>query len=274
MIKSKFAIIVDNISLSFILFIILYFWINKLLKQSIISLVVSLVLSIIFFIVKVVLSSKKRQKVINGKKEKELFLLSKNNLKYSLINNSLKYLESLLNSKYIGNNVFENEQSYFYINFYNNLNCYDFIIANNFYLQSNKSKSLHFICDSISEEFNNLIENSPVKYQIFYFNDLFEIMKIKNTYPTNIGINRNKNKINLKQIKNKMIDIFTKIKFRDTFFSGISLVLLSIIVPYSLYYLIVGSILLLLSFVSIFVKSIKKNEPPSDNNHNLKELCD
>ncbi|MBQ8424690.1 MAG: hypothetical protein IJX17_01555, partial [Clostridia bacterium] len=154
---------------------------------------------------------------------------------------------------------------------YNKLNCYDFIVSNNFYLLTQKLKSLYFLCDNYSDEFKNLLDNSPIKYKVFLYNDIFEIMKEKELYPITTQLSKNKNTY-LKNIKLNLIKMLNGVKFRDCFFSGIALCFLSIIVPFSLYYLIMGSIFLILSIISLIYKSMQKKENYVLNNINLIDI--
>lgn len=261
MIKGKIAIIIDSIVLSFIIFLLMFFWINKIIKIYTLSLFVSISFGLLIFIIILINSLNKRAKNKIKNAELKLFKITKNTLKYLTIKENQNYFEELLNIKFIGNNLYFNEKSMFYINIYNELNCYDFLIANNTYQQTEKKIPLSFICDKPTNEFLELIKNSPINYNVYTFEELFKIIKEKEIYPkNNESLKINNKSTFFKNIKKYLTNIFIKIKFKDTFFSGISLVILSIFVPYSMYYLIIGSILLILSFFSIFFKSTKNNK--------------
>ena len=83
-------------------------------------------------------------------------------------------------------------------------------------------------------------------------------MKNKNLYPVDITIEQTKNKITPKLLIKKSKNILEKIKFKNTFISGMSLIILSVFVPFSLYYLITGTILLILSLASLIRTKNKK----------------
>jgi len=254
MIKGKFATIFDIFCLSFIIFLISFFWINKLFKINTLSLILSFILYILFFIFFTIITQKKYKVKIKNKKEKELYLKTKNSLKYLSIYNTNQYFEKLLSVSYLGNNIYKNNKSFFYINFYNTLNCYDFVIANNFYLQADKNFNLCFICENINDEFKSLVSNSPINYNIFYFDDIYPFIKNNNLFLESKELLYKKNNNKFLSIKNSIKNTLINIKFRSTFFSGLSLTFLSIFIPFSLYYLIIGSMLLFLSFLSLFFK--------------------
>ena len=160
------------------------------------------------------------------------------------------------------------------------MDSYDFYIANDFYKNIEDKMPLIFICDNFSDDFSAILKNSPIKFNIFLIENLYNIMQIKNIYPVNISnivdkkttISLNKLRLLLKNLKTKIIIILENTKFKSSFFSGLSLVFLSAFVPFSLYYLIIGSSLLTISFFSIFIKAKSKNIIQNQN-INLEEIC-
>ena len=133
----------------------------------------------------------------------------------------------------------------------------DFVYANNFYLETDKKLPLCFIAESLSDEFIELAKESPIKYSIFFADDLFSIMKSKKIFPKDIKIDENQKKYFFKSKKIKFIESLSKARFKDFFFTGLSLIVISIIVPYTLYYLISGTILLIFSFLCLIIKRDK-----------------
>ena len=99
----------------------------------------------------------------------------------------------------------------------------------------------------------------------------FQSIKSKNLFPKSIT-----KKINVKKqskflvIKNNIKEAITKARFKEFFFSGLSLVAISIFVPFSLYYLISGTIFLIISILCLIVK--KSSNEPIKNVENLSDF--
>ena len=273
MIKNKFAIIIDCLCLSFITFIINFCWLNKFLKSNIFSLLISIFFFFIFFLILLIVFFNKNNLQINNHKEQITFKKCKEILTYNDEKSNIELLEKITSTKYFKDNLYLNDNAYFYIKTVGSLNSYDFFIANNFYKSSRQLLPLIFICNEKNEEFSAILNNSPIKYDVFLLENLFFIMKNKNIIPKDFNINNNKNKKNkVKNIKEKFKLVLKNIKFRDCFFSGISLVIISAFIPYSLYYLIVGTLLLFLAFAHIFFKANINNNDTVKKNA-LEELC-
>ena len=93
-----------------------------------------------------------------------------------------------------------------------------------------------------------------------------KIMSQKNLYPIQkdtIKIIPYKTKFK-NNIKTKCESVTSK-HFKEFFFSGLSLLFLSLVVPFSNYYLITGTFLLIVSIISLF----RKNTDTSSNNSNF-----
>ena len=264
MIKSKFASIIDSLFLSFIIFVILNFWLTKFLKKSILAIIISSVTSLIFLCVFLFVSVKNYNKTKITLNENKLLEKCKTALIYSGENFCDEFYKKLLSAIKISSSVYENEKIYFYIKFYSSLDSNDFITANNFFMQNKNNKKLIFLCSEKTEDFTKILKSSPIKYDIFLFEDLFLIMKKKNTYPIENNNANKKTKINGEKLKKFLTEILKNIHFKNTFLTGLSLVVLSVFVPFSLYYLTFGSILLIISFISLFMKAKPQNQVKSD----------
>ena len=269
--KSKFGIIFDSLAISFIFFLLTFSWFYRLFKIRLLSIILSCVIFLVSFILNYKISLKKYKLSKVSIKDSKLFKNSMLKLKFLSEKESIKSFENLLSSKNITKNIFKNKNSLFYINLNVKMTAIDFVTANNFYLETDKSLPLCFIFESFSEEFSQLVNESPIKYSIFSSNELFEIMKIKIIYPENIENIEFSKKYYFKQKKLKFIESLSKARFKDFFFTGLSLVAISIIIPYSLYYLISGTIMLFLSFLCLVLKQNKNKKVLSEKN--LKDYC-
>ena len=152
--------------------------------------------------------------------------------------------------------MYTNNNNYFYINLQRHLTDNDFLIANQFYLETDKNLPLIFISIGFTQEFNNLLSISTNNYKTYESVDVYNLMKIKNMYPPNIkNFNEDNFKIKLNKTKTKFLNSLTKNKFKNFFLSGLSLIFISIFIPYSIYYQIFGTIFLILSIICLFDKS-------------------
>ena len=262
--KTKLSLYFDSLIITTITSFILYIWINRYLKNAILSFFICIFIFILmFFIIFKHLTSKYN---INKVKISEQKFADSclNYLIYSNLSFDIKYFSNLLSSNHISNNIYKNNYANFYINLKSSLNEIDFHIANDWYQNTNKNTPLIFISFNQTDEFKNLLNNSPIKFYNSTFYDLFLLMKNKNLFPIQKQTQNNKFKIK----KLNLLNSLTKNKFFKFFLSGLSLISLSIFIPFSFYYMIFGSILLLLSIFCLF----NKKQSPITSNINLNLL--
>lgn len=260
MIKSKPAIIMDSLLISIITFILLLSWAHKLLRSLIFSVIlVSLLSSLVFIFTYRFFVGKNNISKLSARENK---LLGESVKSISAFNKAQfkDYFERLLDAKNISGNIFQNKLSNFYVNFAEKLSSYDYYLATNFYNETDKSLPLVFIGKSATDEFMQL--NSGV-YRLFSDIDMFEIMKEKSIFPEITQSNSEKVS-SIKKFKKYFMKIIASVKFKDFFFTGISLALISVIVPYPLYYLLPATFLLVLAMLSKIVKFEKGTEGNSD----------
>lgn len=258
--KNKFAIIFDGLIFSFIIFVISYFWGYKILKIRNLSFAISIIIFSICFIFYTYHNEKKNNKLIKNSQEKLLFDNTLKTLKFQGVKENSNYFTKLLSCSYLGDNIYKKDDCYLYINFQTELSVFDFFIVNNFYTQTDKSLPLVFLAEKANENFSNLITESPIKYEVQNQDYLIKVIKEKQIFPIDIEILKTtKTPKNLKVILKKLKYSLSNIKFTSTFFTGLSLVILSIFIPYSLYYLIFGTIFLILAFLSLLFKRNKNN---------------
>lgn len=201
------------------------------------------------------------------------------NIIYFNKNKTNIFYEKLLNAKKIDENIYKNDNCYFYINLKNELSSQDFNKALEFYLETNKNLNLCFLGKSYSSEFLKLNNSSKFQFILFNEQEIFQAIKMSNfSFETSKSGNTNF----FVKFKSKFNESLTKSKFKNLFLSGISLVSISLFIPYSIYYLLIGSMLLILSIFCLFSKSkiptkklqpnlitlIKKNEA----NQNIDQL--
>lgn len=260
---------IDTIFISVILFFISFVWLRKYIKNAILCFLICNLISICLFFVIFKYMLKKYK--INNLKNKELKESEKVflTLKYMDDKSLANYFEKLMNAKQIAPQIYEHNDLYFYIEPRLPLSETDFLQANNFVQSADKQKPLCFVSKTTSNEFLSLLENSPVKYELYTEIDLYTLIKETKIYPFEFAPQTSGKKQKLSNIKNKIINSLTKNHFKDFFISGLSLIVLSIFIPFSKYYMIFGSILLVLSVASLFIKNKNPTNTPKNSLSNL-----
>lgn len=251
MLKTKTAVIIDSLFVCIISFVLLLLWLSNFIKNAFFLFFICNLIIIFEFVV--ILKSNLKKHNLSKLKFKELEKIKKyfNYLAYSSFVETKIFFEKLLNAKYLKYNFYQNKQSIFYINIKRKLNAEDFEIANNYYWSTNKNLPLSFICIDSDAEFLNILKNSPTKFNLYNFNDISELISI-NKIDLNFNKEYSNSNCKLKTIKEKFSLSLTKNHFKDFFVSGLSLIAISFFIPFSTYYKITGTLLLILSIISLF----------------------
>lgn len=259
MAKSKLAIFFDTFVVVIIIFVLSYFWTTRLSKNAFLGLFVSLLLSFLVFILIFKHSIKKYKLDKITFRDQKLSKICFQKLRFMPTNNLIQYMEKLLNSKHISNNIFKNENSYFYVSVKTTLSEKDFFSALE-HIENLNESCISFICLSADDNFIKLANEYANEYNkninVFMDVDLFLIMKENNMYPENTNVETKKQK-KITALKKKFSSSINRFHFKEFFFSGLSLIVLSMIIPFSTYYLVFGSVLLLLALISLFFKGNK-----------------
>ncbi len=259
MIKSKLAITIDSIFISLLCSFILYVWINRYLKNAFLSFFICNIALVLLFFLFFKYFIKKHN--LKNLKERDLNFAKKcfHHLKYCPDNESITFFEKLLNSKNKAMNLYENHNQIFYINIKQPLCENDFLTANEYKLSSSQNKNLFFISIAETEDFKNTLTSSPITYTLYNQTELFELMKVKDCFPIKQSAKENFSK--LKLIKTKLKQSLLKQNFKHFLFSGLSLIAISLFLPFMFYYLIIGTILIFLSLVCLLSKPTQTEKP-------------
>lgn len=252
--KSKIGIIFDTLAVCFVLFIIEYFWLSKVLKNAFLCCFFLNLLNILTFFVIFKFSVKKYKLEKISMEDQKFAKTCFETLRFLNKEEYNNFFKQLLNCTEFTGNIFENDTAFFYVNLKKCCDEEDFFSAYNFKLSTDSSKPLCFICLNASSEFLNLISSSPINFDVFNETDLFLIMKEKNLFPT-IRETPKSRVQKLSSLKAKFTGSITHSHFKEFFFSGVSLVVISVVIPFSTYYLIFGTFLLVLSIISLFIKN-------------------
>ncbi len=255
--KTKLSVFFDSLLSAIIIFIISFAILYKKIKIAILCLFICNIISfVVFFAIFNAINKKynlKNMKLFEDNISKKYL----NFLLYSSNEFNNNFFNILLSSVNIQPNIFKNSIAIFYINIKTTLSENDFHIANNYYQNSDKSLPLYFIGTSTTNEFINLLLNSPTKFTLFNFTNIYELMKAKNIFPIEQNLILTKQS-KLKQLFFKFTKSLSKHNFFKFLFSGLLLIIISMFIPFSIYYLILGCNLLIFSLICLLSKN---NEP-------------
>lgn len=265
--KTKISIILDCFLITMAIFVMGFIWLNRYIKNAIYTFITCIFLS--FFVFFILFKHFLKKFNLNSIKNKELKFADKcfSSLLLSDQSTSNTFFEKLLNAEHISKNFYKNENSYFYVNVKSVLTSKDFIDANEFYLEQQTDKPLCFLCKTFDTSFSELVSLSEIEYNVFSASDVFLLMKSKNQFPV-IQEAQISRLDKLKKAKSKFLSTLSRKHFKSFFLSGMSLFLISIFVPFTSYYMIFGTVLLILSIICLF----KKDMPQKSSYIHLSEL--
>ena len=266
MVKSKLALIIDSFIISFTISFISILWIRRYIKNAnLIYFFLILIFLSMFSLILFILFKFYNKKIFKSNNEKFLtnclnFLSASDNSTYK------NFICKLCDCSNVKKNMFKISDNFLYINLRTDLSSFDFFEAQELFLKHKTENSkLFFIYKNKSKSFDEIALISSIKFETISSDIILKIMSNKNIYP--IEKNKIKN-LSLKERTKNYLKIktagVTKSHFKNLFFSGLSLLFISLITPFSNYYLVIGSILLIASIISIFKKDIKSKEPDVD----------
>jgi len=259
--KSKLALVIDNLFCSIFIFAIIFVWVRRITKNAILSLIFSISMSLTAFIVILYHSLKKHHKQNLNISNKKFIDECMNFLIYAPKHTYINYIENLFSATHINSYIFKTETFYLYINLKYDSTDKDFQNLIEIISQENKENFIVFlITKSTSKSFDELILNSPYKLTPIPILSLKKLMEQKSFYPIAIDNLKAKNKKQLLlKYKNKITNLSRK-DFKNLLITGLSLLFISLITPYSFLYLLIGSVLLILSIISLLKKNISAPE--------------
>lgn len=266
MVKTKLALILDGFFISNLIGLASFLWLRKFTKNANLVNFLSILIILLSFIAILLILFKLNNKKI-FKKNNEKFL--KDCINFLIVSDKKTYsnfLCKLFNCTQSHGNMFWLEENFLYINIKSTLTAKDFFDAQEIFLKNKKDNSkLYFIYRKKDKDFDELLSLSPQTFSIFSFEILTKIMTKKNLFP--IEKNQKIQKHNFhyfKQLFKSKTTAITRSHFKHIFVTSLSLLFLSFVVPFSNYYLIVGTILLIISIISLFRKDIVKSSNDVD----------
>ena len=246
--KRKIITLTSNtIFLSFAVFLFSFIWLNFYIKKFSLSLLVSLIITIIFAVIFIYINYKKD---IKSKYKDELntfYEYTKLQLiygKYDLINNFILSLYNIKNYKKITDNHYQTNSKDVFIMFEK-----EEILKDDFLkiIKASQLNNILIFCIKCTQKANL----NSINCNVYNFDDIFNKMKSENKLiDLKIELQENK-KLSLKEI---FQHVFNKKYSKKFFFLSVLLTISSIFTPYTIYYLICSSLVLLLSIYCRFNK--------------------
>lgn len=264
--KSKFAILVDSIFISILISLLNFVWLNKIIKNANLFyfFLILLFLSTII-VISVSLFKLNGRKILKSNNDKFLnsafqYLITCNKNEY------INFIIKLINCKHIDDYLFKLEKKFIYLNIQTTLTDRDFLLAQELYYQNKTSNSTLFILyRNKDKNFDEILSLSQNNYQLISSEIISKLMQKNNLYPIEKATPSHKS------FKQKVTTFFksktkgiSRSHFKEIFFTSISLIFLSFITPFSNYYLILGTILLLISIITLFMKNTPQKNSEAD----------
>lgn len=266
MVKTKLALILDSFFISNLIGLASFLWLRKFIKNAnLVNFFSILIIPLSFIAILLILFKLNNKKIF--KKNNEKFL--KNCIDFLIISDKKTYstfLCKLFNCTQVYENLFKLEDNFLYINIKSTMTAKDFFEAQELFLKHKTENSkLYFVYRNKDKDFDELLSLSPSNYSILSFEILTKVMTQKNIFPIEKSQKIQKHNFNyFKQLFKSKTTAITRSHFKHIFVTSLSLLFLSFVVPFTNYYLIVGTILLIISIISLFKKDIVTNSNDSD----------
>ena len=255
--KSIFAQIVDKIVIALCAFLLSYALCGRLIKNKLFCFAVAGLFSILIIVFSIIKLYKKNNMVLKNIRNKIFFQNCINFLKFCSKNEYISFVSKIFCSKYISNYYFKSKSKMFYINLKRTQNEKDFFEINEFFCENNLNEII-LVCEGFDETFLSLVQESNNKFVLYDKQNFLELMTQSNIFPLNISAEISKKQKLAKYFKSKKtlyLSNISKTRFKDFFFSGTSLIILSIFVPFASYYIYFGTILLIISVICLLNKN-------------------
>lgn len=248
--KTLFSKISNNLFLIFCIFVLSFVWTNFYLHSNKNSLITSIILILAFCIIYYPIKNKynKTQKSKTHSKE------SKENTKIQMLLGNDDYTINLIKECFNLTNITQTSQNNHFLDIVNNIDY--FFVFNEKELSENTIVNIYK-----TKQFNNIYifclssidfpKEQSCKFEIINFEKIYtELSKNNIVYNNNIKITQ-KQKLKISDITKV---IFNKSKSKNYFWFGIMLLFSSFFTPYFIYYISIGTILILISLFSRFNK--------------------
>jgi hypothetical protein len=247
----KFSLpqILDSLFVSFCAFILIFTTARYLLKNAVISVIFAVVGGIFFGILAFILLRKKHGKMLlsaKDEKNKELLAIHLSLLQPQKLKEIISTLLDIHGDTSSNNRVICGEQTIYFLHFsLEKLKLDD--IAEAIKLSSDKKKII--LCNNADEKNIAFADNFLI--EVKSLSHIYPLFKEKNLLPEKYIFDGDKKLNAFKKIKSR----FNKKLTSPLFFCGLWLTIFSFFTFYPIYYIVVGSLLLLLSALSLLISS-------------------
>jgi len=255
--RFKFFNLIDIIVISLIIFLITFAIIQYLIVNLVLSLILSIILSVaILMVAKIMITKKQKKKIALGEDKVNTEIYNINFKTYSDVK-KLSFVKNFIDKSYspkiVGKHIdfVKDNEKHMMIVETNEEKITENFLYNLLKTYLTKTQNLIIVCnnyDDAAKETCNSIKNIKIKFINKY--DFY--LKCKEN---NLKIIENikiiKNKLKIKEI---FKNFFNVSHFKGFFVGGLIMLLTSFIVPFRIYYLIFGIILLIFSLICKFNK--------------------
>lgn len=253
----------DIVFISIAIFLIVFAWLQFFLKNILLSLFASIFVSIGIMLLLRLIFNKKHSLAQNA------LLKQDNMVKFKLAIQTMsntkltQLIKKLIPKHYLpisknGDIVFTKNGHTHLITF-----CFSTELSDGKVLdliKTKKSSNLIIVCGSVLPSIKSIIKAFvDTKITIITLDDLYEICEENNVVVDTSNINLNKPKLTFKNLLKNSI---SREKSKGYFISGLVLLFTSIIIPYSVYYVVFSTALLTLSLIC-------RLQPKTQHKHNV-----
>lgn len=246
--QSKFSKVSNLIFLTFCTFLISFIWLNNYISNIRLTFISSIIIALFFCVTYLVFKHFQNKIYTLNKKQK----LSIEDLKTHLLFSNYQDVIEVIKNAFNLNNLIK-----LGINHYldNNTNTDIFLLFEKetisyddyIYIYKNRiNNHLRIFCINNTPNHPEL-ENTTI--EVFNLNQISKALQNNNSTIINYAKFKNKPKLNLKSLLSITLN---KTRSRNYFLFGLLIIFTSIYTPYYIYYIIIGTILLLISLYSRF----------------------
>ena len=254
MYKYKIAKICDYIFFGLVFFVIFYGWTNFYQKNTILSFAVAITCSFIIIIIMNFFISKKNEKERLTQQQKEIILNYSTQLKFSDRKKVLTYFENIFKNSKIKKNYILKEETIIYPFFNTERFTLTDLIKIYSEIESEKINNVYILSSVFDADCYNIVKQIKNKnIQLFDAQKTYNEFIKNKSLPENV-IDAKPQKLNLKEL---LKFIISPKRTKHYLILGLILILSSFFVIYKLYYLITGSILLILALLTRIIKQRK-----------------
>lgn len=257
--KTKISLIIDSLIISFLISLIISFWAKKYIKSAKFGYFFLILINILLFIAILISLFKSHNKNLFKKNNESFLKKSLTSLIMIDEKNYHTFICNLFNCIKIDQYFFKVDNYFLHINLKANLSPENYFYAQELFLKyKNDDSKLIFIYQKKEKSFDDLISFSNLNFEIISSDCIIKLMDHKKIFPVNKDeIRQVSIKYKIKKYIKTKTSGFQKSHFKQILFSGLSLLFLSLITPFSNYYLLIGTILICLSIIALFKKDYK-----------------